>query len=63
MQQQHQPQQYQQPQQQKYNPPPSQYQNQNLSQSGMNKARPILFHISKQSSTIIDNFYTSGALG
>ena len=32
-------QQYQQPQQQKYNPPPAQYQNQNLSQSGMNKAR------------------------
>ena len=39
MQQQHQQQQYQQPQQQKYNPPPAQYQNQNLSQSGMNKAR------------------------
>ena len=39
MQQQHQQQQYQQPQQQKYNPPPGQYQNQNLSQSGMNKAR------------------------
>ena len=39
IQQQHQPQQYQQPQQQKYNPPPAQYQNQNMSQSGMNKAR------------------------
>ena len=39
MQQQPQQQQYQQPQQQKYNPPPAQYQNQNLSQSGMNKAR------------------------
>ena len=39
MHQQHQQQQYQQPQQQKYNPPPAQYQNQNLSQSGMNKAR------------------------
>ena len=39
MQQQHQQQQYQQPQQQKYNLPPAQYQNQNLSQSGMNKAR------------------------
>ena len=39
MQQQHQQQQYQQPQQQKYNPPPAQYQNQNLSQSGMNKVR------------------------
>ena len=39
MQQKPQPQQYQQPQQQKYNPPPTQYQNQNISQSRINKAR------------------------